>query len=124
MSGFVLIGSRGAPTARRKAPPELAANQIGWLAALVIATQAPHLPSLPGWVTMLGAMLVALRLLLLRRDTMRRATSLAKIPTWMLGIAALVTAGAVHLQFGYFLGRESCVAFLFVLVAIKFLEVR
>jgi transglutaminase-like putative cysteine protease len=120
---FLGVARRGSPS-RGLAAPELGAGQIRWLAALVIATQAPHLPSLPGWVTLLGASLVALRLLLLRRDALRHAASLTKIPTWTLGVAALLTAGAIHLSFGYFLGRESCVAFLFVLVAIKFLEVR
>ena len=37
---------------------------------------------------------------------------------------ALAIAFAIRKSYGYFVGRDPCVAFLFVLVGIKFLEVR
>ena len=40
------------------------------------------------------------------------------------GLLALVAGVGVTWSFGYFLGRDPCVAFLFVLVGIKFLEAR
>ena len=103
---------------------QLAPSQIRWLGALLVAAQLPHLPSLPIWASAAGAMLVVLRLLLLHRDAARRATTPTRIPSWLLGISALLAAVTINSSFGYLLGRESCVAFLFVLVGIKYLEVR
>jgi transglutaminase-like putative cysteine protease len=47
-----------------------------------------------------------------------------RIPAWALGLGALAAAAGVHSSFGYLLGREPCVAFLFVLVGTKLLELR
>ena len=48
----------------------------------------------------------------------------ARIRRWCSALLALVAAVAIRASFGYFLGRDPCVAFLFVLVGIKFLEAR
>ena len=42
----------------------------------------------------------------------------------MLGLLAVVTAIAIREHFGYFIGRDPCVAFLFALIGIKYLETR
>jgi transglutaminase-like putative cysteine protease len=110
--------------APRRAADPLAPGQIRWLVALIVAAQLPHLPSQPAWVSVAGIMLVALHVLLLRRDTMRRGKAPTRIPAWALGLCALAAAAGIHSSFGYLLGRESCVAFLFVLVGIKLLELR
>src|SRR6185436_20672048 len=48
----------------------------------------------------------------------------AIIRSWVLGLLAVVTAIAIREHFGYFIGRDPCVAFLFVLIGIKYLETR
>src|SRR4029079_15619861 len=48
----------------------------------------------------------------------------ARIPSWALVLFALAIGFPVRKTYGYFVGRDPCVAFLFVLVGIKFREVR
>ena len=43
---------------------------------------------------------------------------------WLLALCAFGTAVAIRASYGYLLGREPCVALLFVLVGVKFLEAR
>jgi transglutaminase-like putative cysteine protease len=124
MSGLEAAASRLRRATPRPPSLDLAPGQIRWLGALILAAQLPHLPSLPPWVGVCGAMFVVLRLLLLRRDAMRHAKTLTRIPAWALALCAVATAAGINTSFGYLLGRESSVAFLFVLVGIKFLEVR
>ena len=111
------------PDPRTRATP-LSPAQMRWLGALIVAAQLPHLPALPVWVSLAGGLLVALRLLLLRRDQMRHGNMPTRIPAWALGLCALAAAAGIHSSFGYLLGREPCVAFLFVLAGIKLLELR
>jgi len=102
----------------------LTSPQIRWLGALLLASQVPQAVHLPIWVALFGAMLVALRFALLRRDRARPSAKPARIPSWALALFALAIGIAIRQSFGYFLGRDPCVAFLFVLVGIKFLEAR
>jgi hypothetical protein len=51
-------------------------------------------------------------------------TPSAVIRSWVLGLLALVTAIAIQQSMGYFIGRDPCVAFLFALIGIKYLETR
>jgi transglutaminase-like putative cysteine protease len=69
-------------------------------------------------------MLVVLRMLLLARDRLRAEVQPARIPSWALALFALATGFAIRQSFGYFIGRDPCVAFLFVLAGIKYLEAR
>ena len=110
---------RSAPLQQRLGPAH-----IRWIGALLIAVQLPQASVLPIWAAAFGIMLVVLRLVLLRRDLAQRATSVARIPSWALALFALGAAFALRQSFGYFLGRDPCVAFLFILVGIKFLEAR
>ena len=98
--------------------------QIRWLGALLLATQVPQAIHLPIWIALFGAMLVALRFALLRRDRMRPATPPARIPSWTLVLFAIVIGLAIRAQYDHIIGREPCVALLYVLVGIKFLESR
>jgi transglutaminase-like putative cysteine protease len=98
--------------------------QIRWLGALLLASQVPQAVHLPIWIALFGAMLVALRFELLRRDRTRPAQGLARIPSWALALFAVAIGVAIRQSYGYFLGRDPCVAFLYVLVGIKFLEAR
>jgi transglutaminase-like putative cysteine protease len=118
------VARRAKALARQPRGVPLVPRQIVWLATLIAAAQLPHLPSMPVWVSVAGAALVALRLLLLHRDRMRPGAPPTRIPAWVLVACAAGVAGAVKATYGYFLGREPCVAFLYVLVATKFLEAR
>ena len=84
----------------------------------------PQAPFVPIWVAGFGTMLVVLRMLLLYRDRIRANAKPARIPSWALAFFAVAAGIAIRQSFGYFLGREPCVAFLFVLAGIKYLEAR
>ncbi len=79
---------------------------------------------MPIWVAVAGSLLVALRLILLRHDRQRPQAPPPRIPSWTLVLFALAAALAVRSSFGYLWGRDSSVAYLYILVAIKFLETR
>lgn len=107
-----------------KARPMLAPAQIQWLGALLLAVQIPQAPHLPIWVAVTGVLLVTLRLALLFRDRQRLMGPPARIPSWTLVLFAIAAAFAVRASFGYLVGRDPSVAFLYILAAIKFLETR
>ncbi len=102
----------------------LTASQTGCIGALLLAAQIPQAPHLPIWVAAAGVLLVVLRLALLRRDRARPLVPPARIPSWTLVLFAVAAAYSVRASFGYLVGRDPSVAFLFILVAIKFLETR
>lgn len=109
----------------RAAPrPPLSPAQIRWLGVLLVCVLAPQTPSVPAWVAGFTTMLVVLRFLLLRRDRARPDAPAARIPSWALVLFAALAALAIRQTFGYLLGREPCVAFLFALTGIKFVEAR
>jgi len=104
--------------------PPLSAAQIRWLGVFLLATLVPQAPFVPIWVAGFGIMLVALRMLLLHRDRIRADAKPARIPSWALALFAVAAGIAIRASFGYFIGRDPCVAFLFVLAGIKYLEAR
>jgi len=108
----------------RDASPRLTATQIRWLGALLLLAQLPQAPHLPLWIAAFGMLLVGLRFALLRRDRLRPDAPPARIPSWTLVIFAVLAALFVRASYGYLLGRDPSVAFLFILVGIKFLETR
>ena len=111
--------------AKRAKPRQLLSpSQVRWLGALLLIAQLPQLVFVPVWVAGLGIMLVAVRLALLRRDRARPDATPARIPSWTLALFAIATGVALKTSYGYLLGRDPCVAFLFVLVGIKYLETR
>jgi transglutaminase-like putative cysteine protease len=117
------------PTKQRRAPPgrrvvTLSPSQIRWLGALLLATQLPMVGYVPLWVACLGTLLVGMRFLLVARSVRSRDPAPQIIRSWILGLLALVTAVAVRHSLGYFIGRDPCVAFLFALIGIKYLETR
>ncbi len=92
------------------------------LAILLLLVQLPHLLHLPLWVSLSGAILIGLRLALLKNpDRKLLGTLLSPLSVTLL---AVVCAVLIKVDYGYFLGRDPCVAFLFFLVAAKFAEVR
>ena len=120
------MSARSAPTRRLRAPPRspLSAAQIRWLGVFLLATMLPQAPYVPIWVAGFGTMLVALRMLLLHGDRIRVDAKPARISSWALALFAVASGIAIRQSFGYFLGRDPCVAFLFVLAGIKYLEAR
>lgn len=104
--------------APRPATP-LTRRQLGWLAALVALAQFPLWPHLRLWIVIAGSGLVAARMLL----PSDRPPS-ARLRLWLLPLLALATALGIRWDFGYFLARDPCVAFLYVLVGIKFIEAK
>jgi len=113
---------RRAPQGKRVVT--LSPSQIRWLGALLLSTQLPMIAYVPLWVALLGTALVGLRFLLVARSVKNRDPAPQIIRSWILGLLALVTAIAIRHSLGYFIGRDPCVAFLFALIGIKYLETR
>ena len=102
----------------------LSITQVRWLGALMLATQMPLIASVPLWISGLGTSLVALRFVLIARSARDPDSPPAIIRSWVLGLLAFVTAVAIRESLGYFVGRDPCVAFLYALIGIKYLETR
>ncbi|MFK7861708.1 MAG: DUF3488 and DUF4129 domain-containing transglutaminase family protein [Granulosicoccus sp.] len=92
------------------------------LAALLLLVKVPHLPHLPLWVSAAGFSLVAIRLALLTKPSNRILR--AVLSPLCVTLMAAASAFIIKWHYGYFIGRDPCVAFLFILVAAKFAEVR
>ena len=101
----------------------LSPPQVVNLGILLALAQLPLAPNVPPWVALVGLGLVAVRFALVWRER-RRAGGATHVPAWLLALVAVALALAIRHTYGYFVGRDPCVAFLFVLVGIKFLEVR
>lgn len=93
-----------------------------WLAALVLLAQMPHYAHLPWWVSICGSAVVAIWMFAYRNPQGRLYQGVQR--THVLALVALSGAAAVRLHYGYFLGRDPCVAMLFLLTACKFAETR
>jgi len=118
-----------AASRQRRTPPgrrvvTLSPGQLRWLGALLLATQLPMVAYVPTWIACLGTLLVALRFVLVARSEKRSDAAPETIRSWVLGLLALAIAIAIRQSLGYFIGRDPCVAFLFTLIGIKFLETR
>ncbi len=92
-------------------------NGICWLASLLVLTQLPHSLHLPLWVSLSGISLILGKALFTESFT-------RYFPSYALVALAIIAALAIRVQFGYFLGRDPCVAFLYLLIALKFAETR
>jgi protein-glutamine gamma-glutamyltransferase len=93
--------------------------QFAWIAALILLAQASLWAHLRWWIVVAGSGLVAARMLL-RPDLQPPA----RLRRWLLPILAIVAGVAIRWDFGYLLARDPCVAFLYVLVGIKFVEAK
>lgn len=119
----------GSPYWRRLLPdlgrhpgPVMNARTLYALAVLLLLVQLPHLLHLPLWVSVTGAALIGLRLVLLKQPENRLiAMGLSPLGVTLL---AILCAFLIKADYGYFIGRDPCVAFLFILVAAKYAEVR
>lgn len=93
-----------------------------WLATLVLLAQLPHYAHLPLWVSFCGSSVVVLWVIAYRKPLGTLFRTVHR--THALALVALLGAVAVRLHYGYFLGRDPCVAMLFLLTACKFAETR
>ncbi len=98
------------------------ARTLAALAAVLFLVQFPHIFHLPVWVSILGCTLIGLRLWHHYRPDIK-LLRLVLSPITVTLIAAS-TAILLRFDFGYSFGRDPSVAFLFVLVAAKFAEIR
>jgi len=105
--------------ARKSTPQMLNSTQVRWLGALLLSVQLPQAYSMPLWAAFVGMALVLGRIWLQGRPVVERERVLARMPAYVLGLFALAAGIGVRLTYGIFLGRDPCVAFLFVLVGIK-----
>jgi transglutaminase-like putative cysteine protease len=105
-------------SAKAPAPP-LTRRQTAWLAALLLCAQVPLWGQVLPWVAIAGTGLVVARLV----PALDHLGSV-KSRRWMLPLLAIAVALGIRAQLGYFLARDPCVQFLFVLVGIKFVEAR
>lgn len=110
---------------RRAVPADTLTHlQVRWLGAMLLAAQLPHLPFVPIWVAFFAAAMVCLRLWLLSRARTHPERAIARIPSWTLLLFAVAAAFLIRASYGYLVGRDPSVAFMIVLVSIKFLESR
>jgi len=91
------------------------------LGALLFLSQLPHLLHLPLSVSIIGVGIVVIKLWAHHRPSVIFNTLLSPI---VMTITAFAGAMLVRMHYGYFMGRDPCVAFLFILVSAKFAEVR
>jgi transglutaminase-like putative cysteine protease len=104
--------------ARAPATP-LTRSQLAWLAALVVLAQVPLWTHLRLWIVVAGSGLVAARIML-----PADRPPPARLRRWLLPVLALAVGLGIRWDFGYFMARDPCVAFLYVLVGIKFVEAK
>ncbi len=104
---------------RKAAALPLTPAQVGWLGALLISAQWPLWGHVVTWNAIGGTALVLARIALPAR--WRGFTSYRR---WLLPIFAVAGALGIRAQLGYFLARDPCVEFLYLLVGIKFIESR
>lgn len=95
---------------------------IGWLSALIFLAQLPHYFHLPWWVGLCGLLITGLTCF----SWYQKSGSCRRFirHNHLLSVISILAALAVWLHYGYFLGRDPCVAFLFLLTACKFAETR
>lgn len=100
-------------------PAPLTRTQLGALAALLLCAQMPLWGHIDRWIALVGTALVIARVVFpFDRNNLRN------LRRWLLPGFAVAAAIAIRAEYGYFLARDPCVAFLYVLVGIKFLEAR
>jgi protein-glutamine gamma-glutamyltransferase len=104
---------------RRQAPPPLTPVQVAWLGALLVSAQWPLWSHILIWNAVAGGALVVARVAL-----PPRWRALTGHRRWLLPLLAGAGALGIRTELGYFLARDPCVQFLYLLVGIKFIEAR
>jgi len=91
------------------------------LAGMLLLSQFPHILHLPLWVSAFGMAIVLLKVFEFHKPDTAFRFLLSP-----LGMTVIAVGGAmlVRMHYGYFMGRDPCVAFLFILVSAKFAEIK
>lgn len=105
-----------------KEPLVMESSSLFALAALLTLVQLPHVLNLPIWVSLFGIGIIALRVY--SRNTPNKSIWRYLFSSSTVTTVAIVGALLIRLHYGYFLGRDPCVAFLFLLASLKFAEYR
>ncbi len=105
-----------------KTRTELRARSFDAMAVMILLAQLPHVFHLPIWISVFGAGVVAIKWWNVHHPNNLKLN-------WVLSSRAAVVLGLlggvlIKLHFGYFIGRDPCVAFLFLLLGCKFAEAR
>lgn len=108
------------PGTKTTAKQNITRQVLFWLAALVLLAELPHYLNLPWWVSVFGAAVVFAKCYSFDRPARKLIAFF--LSSYLLTLAAILSAVAVRLHYGYFLGRDPCVAFLFLLISAKFAE--
>ncbi len=110
-------------TLRNNAEPlVMEATSLYALAALLMLVQLPHVLNLPIWISVFGVAMITLRVYARRTPHDVKWRYLFSTPS--ITLLAVIGAALIRAHYGYFLGRDPCVAFLFILVSLKFAEYR
>jgi len=107
---------------RQSDPLVMESSSLMALAALLMLVQLPHVLNLPIWISLFGLAVIALRVYARRTPNDVRWQYVFSTPT--ITLVAVLAAALIRGHYGYFLGRDPCVAFLFVLISLKFGEYR
>lgn len=94
---------------------KLVDRHISWLLGSLALVTAPHIERLPWWITLLVVTLFAWRAYLALYDL--------RLPhKWLLMLIAIGALGGIYITYGRILGRDSGVALLIVMLALKLME--
>jgi transglutaminase-like putative cysteine protease len=90
-------------------------RHVGWLLGSLALVTAPHAERLPWWITLLVIMLFVWRAYV-------AVGGLALPRKWILILIAAATLGGIYISYGRILGRDSGIALLVVMLALKLME--
>jgi protein-glutamine gamma-glutamyltransferase len=103
----------------KQGSPPLTPVHVAWLGALLVSAQWPLWGHVLTWNAIAGAALVLARVVL-----PPKWRALTRHRRWLLPLLAIAGALGIRSNLGYFLARDPCVEFLYLLVGIKFIESR
>ena len=92
-------------------------RHVAWLLASLALVAAPHTERLPWWITLLALMLMVWR--------GYAALYGLRLPRqWLLLLIAAGALGGIYISYGRILGRDSGIALLMVMLALKLMEMK
>ncbi|PKO79115.1 MAG: DUF3488 domain-containing protein [Betaproteobacteria bacterium HGW-Betaproteobacteria-13] len=115
MQGAAMFRRRTGTPPQASAEAALRRDQGAWLLSAAALTLAPHLLTLPLWVSALSVLLLSWRASLLWQGGRTQNTYV----TLLIAIAAGI---GVRVAFGHFFGKDPGLAFLALLLGLKLLE--
>ncbi len=115
MPGPAMFRRRSGTAPHATGAATLQADQGAWLLSAAALTLAPHLLTLPLWVSALSVLLLGWRASLLWQG--RRTPN-----TYLIVLIAIGAGIGVRVAFGHFFGKDPGLAFLALLLGLKLLE--